>query len=278
MALGLVTSIFEKTAPTIEQQGEIISNTANMVTNALSKLPSSISGKEELVSRLTDSIVKLKLESAYKIAAWQFFLCLGIAFALGLLIAFCYMIKNDFSKSLVFTLALMPPIVCVLIMLVSGSMGAAIAVGGVFALTRFRSAAGTSRELVQILLAMATGLTLGLGYIWIAIILVLCVEAVSIIFTFTRFGESSKLRRTLKITIPEELDYNDLFDDLFKKYTTRAVLVKVKLKNLGTLFQLTYDIVLKNQAEEKQFIDEIRVRNANLDILCSKVIANPDNL
>ena len=278
MALGLVTSIFQSSAPTVEQQGQMISNTAEMVTNAISKLPTSVSGKEELVSRLTDSIVKLQLESAYKIAPWQFFLCLGISFALGILIAFCYMFKNDFSKSLVFTLALMPPIVCVLIMLVSGSMGAAIAVGGVFALTRFRSATGTSRELVQILLAMATGLTLGLGYIWIAMILVICVELVSIIFTFVRFGESSKLRRTLKITIPEELDYNDLFDDLFKKYTTRAVLVKVKLKNLGTLFQLTYDIVLKNQAEEKQFIDEIRVRNANLDILCSKVIANPDNL
>ncbi|MBQ4108569.1 MAG: DUF4956 domain-containing protein [Clostridia bacterium] len=278
MALGLVTSIFDSSAPTAEQQGELISNTAEMVTNALSKLPTSISGKEEIVSRLTESLVKLKLESAYRIAGWQFFLCLGIAFALGLVIAFCYMIKNDFSKSLVFTLALMPPIVCVLIMLVSGSMGAAIAVGGVFALTRFRSATGTSRELVQILLAMATGLTLGLGYIWIALILVVAVEAVSIIFTFTHFGESSKLRRTLKITIPEELDYTGLFDDLFKKYTTRAVLVKVKLKNLGTLFQLTYDVVLKNQAEEKQFIDEIRVRNANLDILCSKVIANPDNL
>ena len=275
MALGLVTSIFDSSAPTAEQQGELISNTAEMVTNALSKLPTSISGKEEIVSRLTESLVKLKLESAYRIAGWQFFLCLGIAFALGLVIAFCYMIKNDFSKSLVFTLALMPPIVCVLIMLVSGSMGAAIAVGGVFALTRFRSATGTSRELVQILHAMATGLTLGLGYIWIALILVI---AVSIIFTFTHFGESSKLRRTLKITIPEELDYTGLFDDLFKKYTTRAVLVKVKLKNLGTLFQLTYDVVLKNQAEEKQFIDEIRVRNANLDILCSKVIANPDNL
>lgn len=278
MALGLVTSIFESSAPTAEQQGELISNTATLVNNALSNFPTSSGGKEELVSRLTESIVKLRLESAYRIVGWQFFLCLGIAFALGVAIAFCYMFKNDFSKSLVFTLALMPPIVCVLIMLVSGSMGAAIAVGGVFALTRFRSATGTSRELVQILLAMATGLTLGLGYIWIAMILVLFVEAVSIIFTLSRFGESSKLRRTLKITIPEELDYNDLFDDLFKKYTTRAVLVKVKLKNLGTLFQLTYDVVLKNQAEEKQFIDEIRVRNANLDILCSKVIANPDNL
>ncbi|MBQ3018906.1 MAG: DUF4956 domain-containing protein, partial [Clostridia bacterium] len=108
--------------------------------------------------------------------------------------------------------------------------------------------------------------------------LVVVVELVSIIFTLTRFGDSPKLRRTLKITIPEELDYNDLFDDVFAKYTSKAVLVRVKLKNLGTLFQLTYDIVLKNEKEEKAFIDEIRVRNANLDILCSKVVANPDNL
>ncbi len=209
---------------------------------------------------------------------WQFFLCIGLSLALGVIIALCYMFKNDFSKSLVFTVALLPSIVCALIMLVSGSMGAAIAVGGVFGLTRFRSATGTSREIVQIFLAMAAGLTLGLGYIWIAIILVALVEIASIIFTIARFGESSKLRRTLKITIPEELDYSDLFDDLFEKYTTKAVLQKVKLKNLGTLFQLTYDIVLKNEKQEKTFIDEIRVRNANLDILCSKVIANPENL
>ena len=142
--------------------------------------------------------------------SWQFFLCLGFALTLGIIIALCYMYKNDFSKSLVFTIALLPSIVCVLIMLVSGSMGAAIAVGGVFGLTRFRSATGTSREIVQIFLAMAAGLITGLGYIWIAVALVLLVEAVSIIFTITRFGDSPALRRTLKITIPEELDYSDL--------------------------------------------------------------------
>ena len=182
------------------------------------------------------------------------------------------------TKNLVFTISLLPPIVCVLIMLVSGGMGAAIAVGGVFALTRFRSATGTSREIVQIFLAMATGLTLGLGYIWIAIILVIVVESVSFIFALTHFGETTKLKRSLKVTIPEELDYNELFDDIFKKYTTKSVLVRVKLKNLGTLFQLSYDIVLKNAKDEKALIDEIRVRNANLDIICSKVVTNPDNL
>lgn len=276
MSLGLVHSIFESSALTDAQQGEIISSTAKIVNEALNGFGATL--KEEAFPRLTETIVKLKLESAFKIVWWQFFLCFGLAFALGLAIAFSYKFKNDYSKSLMFTLALMPPIVCVLIMLVSGSMGAAIAVGGVFALTRFRSATGTSRELVQILLAMATGLTLGLGYIWIAMILVLFVEAFSIIFSLVRFGESPKLRRTLKITIPEELDYTGLFDDLFKQYTSKAVLVKVKLKNLGTLFQLTYDVVLKDAKQEKVFIDELRVRNANLDIICSQVIANSDNL
>ena len=209
---------------------------------------------------------------------WQFFLCIGFALALGVIIALCYMYKNEYSKNLVFTVALLPTIVAVLIMLVSGSMGAAIAVGGVFGLTRFRSATGTSREIVQIFLAMAAGLTLGLGFIWIAIILVAVVEIISIALTITRFGDSPALRRTLKITIPEELDYSDLFDDVFEKYTTKAVLEKVKLKNLGTLFQLTYDVILKDAKDEKSFIDELRIRNANLDILCSKVVQNPENL
>lgn len=210
--------------------------------------------------------------------SWQFFLCIGFALVLGVVIALCYMYKNDYSKNLVFTVALLPTIVSVLIMLVSGSMGAAIAVGGVFALTRFRSATGTSKEIVQIFLAMATGLTLGLGFIWISIILVSVVEIISILFTVTKFGESPALRRELKITIPEELDYSDLFDDIFEKYTSKAVLQKVKLKNLGTLFQLTYDVVLKDAKDEKAFIDELRIRNANLDILCSKVVQNPENL
>lgn len=212
------------------------------------------------------------------IQASEFFICVGVAVLLGFAIACCYMFKNDFSRNLVITVALLPPIVAVLIMLVSGSMGAAIAVGGVFALTRFRSAQGTSKEITQIFLSMATGLTLGLGYVYVAVILVVLIEIISITINLTHFGESNVLRRTLKVTIPEELDYNELFDDIFAKYTTRAVLYKVKLKNLGTLFQLTYDIVLKDAATEKSFIDEIRQKNANLDILCSKVIANPEDL
>ena len=208
----------------------------------------------------------------------DFWICIAASIVLGLVIACCYMFRNEYSRNLVISISIMPVIVTILIMLVSGSIGAAIAVGGVFALTRFRSAQGTSKEITQILLAMATGLTLGLGYIYIAIILVVIIEVMCIIFNLTNFGQASSKRRTLKVTIPEELDYNELFDDLFEKYTTSAVLIKVKLKNLGTLFQLTYDITLKDVKVEKQFIDEIRVRNANLDILCSRVITGSDEL
>ena len=217
-------------------------------------------------------------ELTTKLKPSDVFICISIAIVLGLIIAGCYMFRNEYSRNLIISLSIMPVIVTVLIMLVSGSIGAAIAVGGVFALTRFRSAQGTSREITQILLAMATGLTLGLGYIYIAILLVIIVEAMCIIFNLTKFGEASSKRRTLKITIPEELDYNELFDDLFDKYTIRATLTKVKLKNLGTLFQLTYDITLKDVKLEKQFIDDLRVRNANLDILCSRVITGSDEL
>lgn len=210
--------------------------------------------------------------------SWMFFTCIGVAIGLGLVAALCYMFKNMYSKTMVVTIAILPPIVCVLIMLVSGSLGAAVAVGGVFALTRFRSAQGSAREITQIFLSMAVGLITGLGYIYIAIILVAIIEAMAIIFSVTKFGESSSKRRTLKVSIPEELDYTDVFDDLFDSFTSSATLVRVKLKNLGTIFQLTYDITLKDVKEEKKFIDEIRKRNANLDVLCSRIITGADEL
>lgn len=233
--------------------------------------------------KIVDSIFPMEfdpLTESYitKLETWMFFTCIGVAIGLGLIAAFCYMFKNNYSKTMVITIATLPPIVCVLIMLVSGSLGAAVAVGGVFALTRFRSAPGSAREITQIFLSMAVGLVTGLGYIFIAMILVVIIEAMAFIFSVTKFGESSSKRRTLKVSVPEELDYTDVFDDLFDKYTTSVALVKVKLKNLGTIFQLTYDINLKDVSAEKKFIDEIRQRNANLDVICSRVVTGADEL
>ena len=215
---------------------------------------------------------------SYEMTTSAFFICLGLALGLGLIMALCYMFKNDYSKSFVITIATLPPIVAVLIMLVSGNLAAAVSVGGVFALTRFRSNQGTSREITHIFLSMAVGLTLGLGYVWVAILLVAVIEILSIIFNLTNFGRANVNKRSLKIVIPEGLDYTGLFDDIFDKYTTNHELINVKLKNLGTMLHLTYIITFKNNANEKQFIDEIRVRNANLDIVCSKIISNSDDI
>lgn len=214
----------------------------------------------------------------YEMTTADFFICLGLALVLGLVMSLCYMFKNDYSKSFVITIATLPPIVAVLIMLVSGNLAAAVSVGGVFALTRFRSNQGTSREITHIFLSMAVGLTLGLGYVWVAVLLVAVIETLSVIFNVTGFGRSQSNKRTLKIVIPEGLDYTGLFDDIFEKYTTRHELINVKLKNLGTMLHLTYNITFKNNINEKEFIDEIRIRNANLDIVCSKVISNSDDI
>ena len=231
-----------------------------------------------IVNSIFNHYIDTNNNTITEIKPWMFFTCLGVAIALGIIAAFCYMYKNQFSKTLVIAIAILPPIVCVLIMLVSGSIGAAVAVGGVFALTRFRSAQGSAKEITQIFLSMAVGLTTGLGYIFIAIILVVIIELMTIIFVITKFGESSSKRRTLKVSIPEELDYTDIFDDIFETYTDKTTLLKVKLKNLGTIFQLTYDVILKNVKDEKKFIDEIRVRNANLDVICSRIVSNPEEL
>jgi hypothetical protein len=208
----------------------------------------------------------------------EFFICLVMAVSLGIIMAVCYMFRNDYSKNLVVSIAVMPAIITVMIMLVSGNLGAAVAVGGVFALTRFRSAQGTAREITHVLLAMATGLTLGLGYIYIATVMVAVVEAMNFLFIFIHFGENCAKDRTLKITIPENLDYTGLFDDLFEEYTYKNELKKVKLSNLGTMFQLTYTITFKDITKEKEFLDKVRERNGNLDILCSKVETNREEL
>jgi uncharacterized membrane protein YhiD involved in acid resistance len=208
----------------------------------------------------------------------DFWICVAVAIALGLLISFCYMYKSEFSKHLVISIALLPVIVAVLIMLVNGNIGAGVAVGGVFALTRFRSAQGTAKEITHIFLSMAVGLTLGLGFVSIAVILVVLVELLNIVFALTKFGTITDNRRTLKITIPEDLNYTSLFDDIFEKYTKSFTLDKVKLRNLGTMFRLSYSITLKDPKLEKDFIDEIRTRNGNLDVLCSKLQTNPEEL
>ena len=145
----------------------------------------------ELFSSIFDKVAEGG-EVYQKMTTADFFICLGLSIALGLVMAFCYMFKNDYSKSFVITIATLPPIVSVLIMLVSGNLAAAVSVGGVFALTRFRSNQGTSREITHIFLSMAVGLTLGLGYVWVAVLLVVIMEILNVIFNYFHHSWSHK--------------------------------------------------------------------------------------
>lgn len=197
---------------------------------------------------------------------------------LGIIGALVYMYKSSYTKGFVITLALMPAIVQIVIMLVNGNLGTGVAVMGAFSLVRFRSAPGGAKEIGSIFLAMAIGLATGIGYIGIAVIFLAMYSLISILLTATRFGERSPLEKELKITIPESLDYNGIFDDLFKEYTKKAELVRVKTTNMGSLYELTYNITIPDISREKEFIDKIRCRNGNLNIVCGRVPVGKEEL
>ena len=169
------------------------------------------------------------------------------------------------------TLALLPLIVQMVITLVNGNLGAGIAVMGVFNLVRFRSIPGSAKDIGTVFLAMAIGLATGMGYIGIAIVTgaVMCVLLTA--YAALSFGRKPEEEKELKITIPENLDYTGLFDDLFGEYTRSAELISVRTTGMGSLYNLHYHVRLVSPEIEKQFLDAIRCRNGNLDIVCGKV-------
>lgn len=204
----------------------------------------------------------------------EFILCIGFALGLGLLISTLYMYKTKYSKSFVITLAVLPSIVAVIIMMVNGNLGAGVAVAGAFSLVRFRSVPGTAKEIGAIFLAMGTGLAVGMGYLGYAVVFVIIVSLANLLLNLSSFGSVDDSVKTLTITIPENLDYNDIFDDLFAMYTSKSDLSIVKTTNMGSLFKLTYDIALLDCSKEKEFIDELRCRNGNLEISITKNITS----
>ena len=205
-----------------------------------------------------------------EITMTTFLICTGASILLGMGIALISMFKTKCSQSFAFTLAIMPAVVQIIIMLVNGNIGAGVAVAGAFSLVRFRSAPGSAREIGSIFLAMATGLATGMGYVAMAGIFFVIMAAYMMVLTAAGFGKGSAGERMLKITIPENLDYEGLFDDLFEEYTQSASLVRVKMTNVGTMYELSYDIKLKNDNVPKEFIDKLRCRNGNLNIVCGR--------
>lgn len=200
----------------------------------------------------------------------SFLICTGVSLLLGVGTALVAGYRNRSTQSLAITLAILPAVVQAVIMLVNGSIGAGIAVAGAFSLVRFRSAPGTAREIAAIFLAMAIGLATGMGYVGLAALLFLILAGAMLALTALRFGQKEDAGRILKITIPEDLDYDGLFDDLFERYTTAHTLEKVKTTNMGTLYELRYRITLRQEPVPKVFLDELRCRNGNLNITCCR--------
>lgn len=200
----------------------------------------------------------------------SFLICTGVSLLLGVGTALVAGYRSRSTQSLAITLAILPAVVQAVIMLVNGSIGAGIAVAGAFSLVRFRFAPGTAREIAAIFLAMAIGLATGMGYVGLAALLFLILAGAMLALTALRFGQKEDAGRILKITIPEDLDYDGLFDDLFERYTTAHTLEKVKTTNMGTLYELRYRITLRQEPVPKVFLDELRCRNGNLNITCCR--------
>ncbi len=206
-----------------------------------------------------------------EITVSTFLICSAVSIVLGIGTALLFGYKSKASKSFIITLALLPLVVQTVIMLVNGNLGAGVAVAGAFSLIRFRSATGSAREIGAVFTAMAVGLATGMGYVLLAALFLAILAVFLIVLTAVNFGGSAEQERMLKITIPESLDYEGLFDDLFAKYTRSAELEQVKTTNMGTLYELRYRVRLAGETGIKEFMDELRCRNGNLTVSFGRV-------
>lgn len=217
-------------------------------------------------------------DATQSITLLQMVICTLTSIVLGFVISILYMYRNVYTKNFIVTIVILPAIVQAVIMLVNGSLGTGIAVVGAFSLIRFRSAPGSAKEISSIFLAMAIGIATGMGYIYFAIGFTVVIGGVLILLSGVSFGERKNTMKTLKITIPENSDYTEIFNEIFNKYTRKVELETVRTTNLGSLYELQYNIELRDINEEKNFIDEIRCRNGNLNIICGRVPVSRDEL
>lgn len=205
-------------------------------------------------------------------------LAIGVSLLLGLVIAKVYQFKTVYSKSFVMSLALLPTLIAIVIFLVNGSLGAGVAVMGAFSLIRFRSAPGGAKELVSIFLVMTIGIAIGMGYLVFATVFTLIMSLAMLLLEVVNFGQMKHSMRQLTVVIPESLDYESIFDDIFNKAANHIELANVKTSDMGSLFKLKYIIQLNGRMTEKELIDALRTRNGNLEIAISRYITKENEL
>ncbi len=214
-------------------------------------------------------------DQSFHISIPMFLACVGLALLLGIGTALVFQFKTKHTASLAITLAIMPPAIALVIMLVNGNIGAGVAVAGAFALVRFRSMPGTAKEIAGIFVAMAVGLACGMEQLLLATIFFAIMAVSVIVLTLIGFGDQSANKRQIRVTVPEDLDYYSLFDDLMEKYTKDWELSRVKTTNMGTLYELYFDVILKDEKQIKEFMDAIRCRNGNLRVMFGHIANKP---
>ena len=205
-------------------------------------------------------------------------LAIGVSLLLGLVVAKVYQFKTVYSKSFVMSLALLPTLIAIVIFLVNGSLGAGVAVMGAFSLIRFRSAPGGAKELVSIFLVMTIGIAIGMGYLVFATVFTFIMSLVMLLLEVVNFGQMKHSMRQLTVVIPESLDYESIFDDIFNKAANHIELANVKTSDMGSLFKIKYILQLNGQMTEKELIDALRTRNGNLEIAISRYITKENEL
>ena len=205
-------------------------------------------------------------------------ICMAAAIILGFVISFTYIKTGAYSKNFCRTLVIMPVLISAVMILVNGNLGTSVAVLGAFSLVRFRSLQGTSRDISFILLTMTIGLATSMGYIKFAVILTVAICVIIFFLAGVNYGEKKSLEKELRITIPENLDYNGIFDDIFSKYLKKVTLISVKTTNLGSMYEICYNINLYDEKQEKEMIDEIRCKNGNLNIVCGRLNYSQEEL
>lgn len=218
-------------------------------------------------------------ETTTEISLAPFFSSVGVALGLGLALALIYCFRSRFTKSFVVTLATLPAIVAVVIMMVNGNLGAGVAVAGAFSLVRFRSVPGQARDIAFIFLSMAIGLVCGMGYLGYALLICAVLGGANLVLQLIDFGGSgARLDRCLRISVPEDLDFVGLFDEVLDHYTTSHELVNVKTVNMGSLYKLVYNVQLRDAGLVRQMIDDLRCRNGNLEVALSYQATGGDEL
>ena len=206
--------------------------------------------------------------SAVAITVGEFCLCVGSALLIGFLISIIYMVthrKEGYSQSYVMTMIMLPTIVALILLLVNSTAGA-LTLAGAFTLVRFRSVAGDPKDIAYIFFAMAAGVACGIGFVGFGILFFVILGIIMFVLSEFNFGGSKARHMTLKITIPENLDYQGVFDPVLNKYTNFHKLRRVKTTNFGTLFELIYAVDVSEDVDQKKFIDELRALNGNMTI------------